>query len=41
MRVVHINDEEDALEPIEDEALLQEIFEIFKNHMDEEFEFEE
>ena len=41
MRVVHINDEEEALEPIEDEALLQEIFEIFKIHIDEEFEFEE
>ena len=42
MRIVHINDDEDSLEPIEDEKELQAVFEVFKTHMDsEEFEFEE
>ena len=42
MHIVHANEEEDILEPIEDESELQAVFEIFKTHMDsEEFEFEE
>lgn len=41
MRIVPANDEEDILEPIEDEAELQKIFEIFKSRMEEEFEFED
>lgn len=42
MHIVHANDEEDILEPIEDDAELQAVFEVFKTHMDsEEFEFEE
>ncbi len=41
MRIVHANEEEDILEPVEDDATLQAVFEIFKEHMDEEFEFEE
>ncbi len=41
MRIVHINDEEDSLEPIENEEELQAVFEVFKTHADsEEFEFE-
>ena len=42
MHIVHANEEEDILEPIEDEKELQAVFEVFKTHMDnEEFEFEE
>ena len=41
MRIVPANDEEDILEPIEDEAELQKIFEIFKERMEEEFDFED
>lgn len=41
MRIVPANDEEDILEPIEDEAELSRIFEIFKERMEEEFAFEE
>lgn len=41
MKIVHANEEEDILEPVEDENVLQSVFEIFKEHMEEEFEFEE
>lgn len=41
MRIVHANDEEDILEPINDEKELNAVFEIFKDHMDDEFEFED
>ena len=41
MRIVPANDEEDILEPIEDEAELNKVFEIFKTRMEEEFEFED
>lgn len=41
MRIVHANEEEDILEPVEDENELKAVFEIFKEHMSEEFEFEE
>ena len=41
MRMVPANDEEDILEPIEDQAELEKIFEIFKTRMEEEFEFED
>lgn len=41
MKIVHANEEEDILEPVTDDNVLQSVFEIFKEHMDEEFEFEE
>ncbi len=41
MRIVPANDEEDILEPIEDNAELERIFEIFKTRMEDEFEFED
>jgi len=41
MRIVHANEEEDILEPVENEEVLQAVFEIFKEHMEDEFEFED
>ena len=41
MRIVPANDEEDILEPINDEKELNHIFEIFKERMADDFEFEE
>lgn len=41
MRIVPANEEEDILEPIEDQAELEKIFEIFKTRMEEEFDFED
>ena len=41
MKLVHANDEEDILEPVDDEKVLNSVFEIFKEHMQDEFEFEE
>ena len=41
MKIVSANEEEDILEPIEDETELDHIFEIFKERMADDFEFEE
>ena len=41
MKIVHENDDEDILEPVKDEEELNAVFEIFKEHMDDEFEFVE
>lgn len=41
MKIVHANEEEDILEPVQSEETLQSVFEIFKEHMADEFEFEE
>lgn len=41
MKIVHANEDEDILEPVADEKTLQSVFEIFKEHMADEFEFEE
>ena len=41
MRIVHANEEEDILEPVENEEVLQAVFGIFKEHMEDEFEFED
>jgi len=40
MKIVHANDEEDILEPVNDDNVLQSVFEIFKEHMEDEFEFD-
>ena len=40
MKIVHANDEEDILEPVNDDKVLNAVFEIFKEHMQDEFEFE-
>ena len=34
--IFRLNDEEEVLEPIEDEALLEEIFEFYQSEMDDE-----
>ncbi len=39
MRIVPQNDEEDMLEPIEDEDELNAVFEMFKERMQDDFEF--
>ena len=36
--IFRLNEKEETLEPIEDEALLEEIFEFYQNEMDEEEE---
>lgn len=41
MRIIHANDEEDILEPIEDKAELDAVFEIFKERMEDQFDFED
>lgn len=40
MKIIHANDEEDILEPIEDNDELNSVFEVFKEKMQDEFEFE-
>jgi len=39
MRIVPANDEEDILEPIEDDEELNKVFEIFKERMEDDFDF--
>ena len=41
MRIQPVNDEEDMLTPIEDEEELSRVFEIFREHAEEEFEFDD
>ncbi len=41
MRIIEAGEDEDILEPIEDENELQRIFEIFKERMQDQFEFVE
>lgn len=41
MRIVHANEEEDILEPVNDVDELNAVFSLFKEHMQDEFEFED